>query len=146
MHHMERNRPPQFNIIAKPEFLEQLLDLQKAAKEFGPYKTVCFGDLALHSAVERFGGWPEVCSWDLERWRFAEKSFVAAYEAAISAGDRGPLKLMGHYEYENTGKMFDGKALEIALPAFLASEEMRPTLYLTLFMMTVGLMLAISVW
>jgi preprotein translocase subunit Sec63 len=38
------------------------------------------------------------------------------------------------------------KALEIALPAFIGSEEMKPTLYLTLFMMTVGLMLAISVW
>lgn len=38
------------------------------------------------------------------------------------------------------------KALEIALPTFLASEEMRPTLYLTLFLMTVGLMLGISVW
>lgn len=38
------------------------------------------------------------------------------------------------------------KALEIALPAFLASEEMRPTLYVMLFMMVVGSMLAISVW
>lgn len=38
------------------------------------------------------------------------------------------------------------KALEIALPALLGSEEMKPTLYLMLFMMTVGLMLGISVW
>jgi preprotein translocase subunit Sec63 len=38
------------------------------------------------------------------------------------------------------------KALEIALPAFLASPEMRPTLYLTLFLMIVGSILGIYVW
>lgn len=38
------------------------------------------------------------------------------------------------------------KALEIALPAFLASPEMRPTLYLTLFMLIIGVMLGIFVW
>lgn len=38
------------------------------------------------------------------------------------------------------------KALEIALPTFLASEEMRPTLYVALFMIIVGSMLWITVW
>lgn len=38
------------------------------------------------------------------------------------------------------------RALEVALPAWLASEEMRPTLYMGLFCMIVGMMLAISVW
>jgi hypothetical protein len=38
------------------------------------------------------------------------------------------------------------KALEIALPAFLADESMRPTLYCALFLMIVGGMLAITVW
>jgi|688.fasta_scaffold302521_2 preprotein translocase subunit Sec63 len=38
------------------------------------------------------------------------------------------------------------KALEIALPTFLASEEMRPQLYMVLFFLTVGFMLGITVW
>ena len=38
------------------------------------------------------------------------------------------------------------KAIEVALPAFLASEEMKPTLYMALFFMTVGSFLAITVW
>lgn len=38
------------------------------------------------------------------------------------------------------------KALEIALPAFLASPEMRPTLYLSLFLAIIGMMLGIYVW
>lgn len=38
------------------------------------------------------------------------------------------------------------KALEIALPTFLASPEWRPTLYVMIFMTLIGSMLAISVW
>jgi hypothetical protein len=85
-----------------------------AANNPGPYKTVSFGDLALHAVIERFGGWPIVASWTLDDWQFKEKQFLSAYEAALSSGEQGPLKLMGHYEFENADKVFDGKYLVFA--------------------------------
>jgi hypothetical protein len=77
-----------------------------------PYRSVSFGDLALHAVIERFGGWPLVASWTLEDWQFKEKSFLGAYEAAIAAGEKGPVKLMGIFEFENHDKVFEGKQLE----------------------------------
>ena len=49
-------------------------------------------------------------------------------------------------KYGDPDGMKSLKALEVALPAFLASPEMRPPLYVTLFLLTVGFMLGISVW
>jgi hypothetical protein len=79
-----------------------------------PYRSVSFGDLALHATIERLGGWPTVASWTLDDWQFKEKSFLSAYESAIASGEDGPLKLMGIYEFENADKKFEGKQLAFA--------------------------------
>jgi hypothetical protein len=73
------------------------------ASSLGPYKSVSFGDPILHGVIERFGGWPDVCCWDSQKWQFNEKNFIQCYEAAIASGDRGPDHLMGLTEFNNTG-------------------------------------------
>lgn len=78
--------------------------VKKAAECFGAYKTVDFGDAALHAVINRFGGWPEVCSWgNRGEWRYFEKNFLIAYKSAIDAREvAGPVA--GLFELGNQGK------------------------------------------
>jgi hypothetical protein len=57
-----------------------------ASNNPGPYRSVSFGDRALHATIERFGGWVEVANWDQEKWQFNERNFIACYEAALTDG------------------------------------------------------------
>jgi hypothetical protein len=77
------------------------------------YKSVSFGDFALHITIDRFGGWPVVARWTVEDWGFKEKSFIACYEASQGL-THGPKKLCGIFETENNNKILSGKHLEIA--------------------------------
>ncbi len=90
--------------------------VKEAINKIGPYRSINFGDKALHETINRFGGWPEMCTWDLEKWEYNEKRFIACYEACLSDGT-GPEKLMGICEYENSDKMhlFTERQKEIAL-------------------------------
>jgi hypothetical protein len=65
---------------------------------------VDFGDPALHATIKNFGGWPEVCSWgNLGEWKYRDKSFVEAYEAACSCGLKADPPA-GNFEIENNKK------------------------------------------
>ena len=87
--------------------------LIKASGTVSVYNTISFGDPALHETIDRFGGWPTVASWTQEDWRYNEKNFSASYEASLISGT-GPSKCLGIAEYENGGKVFEGKKLEFA--------------------------------
>jgi hypothetical protein len=78
----------------------------KASYEIDSYYTVSFGDPALHETIDRFGGWPVVCRWTLEDWRYQEKSFIACYEAALISNN-GAGKCPGLFEIENADKTLD---------------------------------------
>jgi len=56
--------------------------VKKTAIKYGQYESIDFGDSALHSTINRYGGWPEIVLWGEETWKFNEKKFIAAYKAA----------------------------------------------------------------
>jgi hypothetical protein len=85
----------------------------EAGKRIGSYKSVSFGDPALHATIERFGGWPEICLWDTDKWNYNEKSFIGCYQSAIQDGT-GPDHCIGTCEYENGKRSLSGKQSEIA--------------------------------
>jgi hypothetical protein len=84
-----------------------------ASNNPGPYRSVSFGDPALHETIVRFGGWPAVASWDSDKWQFVEKSFVATYEANL-VFNNGPSRLVGICEFENGKKSLSENHLAIA--------------------------------
>lgn len=52
----------------------------------GKYESVSFGDSALHSVVERFGGWTAVCAFSDNDWNVNEGRMVETYKAMFQSG------------------------------------------------------------
>lgn len=75
-----------------------------AAENIGAYQTVSFGDRALHSVIERFGGWQTIARWG-EEWKYQEKNFMEAYLAAYEYKANGPEKLLGIHAKDNAEKV-----------------------------------------
>lgn len=75
--------------------------VKQAASNVGPYRSISFGDRALHETINHFGGWPEVSSWHEQEWSFNEKRFIDTYKA-YRKYSTGPSKLIGlseeHYK------------------------------------------------
>lgn len=71
--------------------------VKKAGSSVGPYKSVSFGDRALHATINHFGGWIEVSNWHDTEWKFNEKKFIECYEVNRSVGN-GPDYLPGRCE------------------------------------------------
>jgi hypothetical protein len=88
-----------------------------AAAKLGPYRSVSFGDPALHATIQRFGGWVEVCGWSQEDWKYSEKRFVESYAADVAAGVGGPARLVGIAERGNAARALSGRMLELATAA-----------------------------
>jgi hypothetical protein len=78
--------------------------VKRAAEEIGAYRTVDFGDGALHATINRFGGWPTIARWGCTgQWNFQENNFMRAYTAAVENQEMaGPV--MGEHEAENIYK------------------------------------------
>ena len=99
-----------------------------AGHKVGPYKSVSFGDRALHSTILRFGGWPAVASWSAEDWRYNERKFLDAYTAEASSCASGPARLVGIYELENSrndGRWDEARKAIAAKQAAVVSVEWR---------------------
>jgi len=79
--------------------------VKEAARRIGQYQSVDFGDSALHAVIKRYGGWPEVVLWGESEWRFRERNFITAYEAAVLSGI-GPDYCPGMMEIDNTNDGF----------------------------------------
>jgi len=75
--------------------------LRTAAVKQGSYRSVDFGDLALHAVISRYGGWSTVCRWSDEDWQLNRKGFKETYIAALRHRERGPDHLAGICEAEN---------------------------------------------
>lgn len=80
---------------------EYLSRLQKAVYSVGSYRSVDFGSPALHSVIDRFGGWGLICQWGQKEWDINESRFLKALEVAIEYGDVGPAYLKGTIEATN---------------------------------------------
>lgn len=68
--------------------------VKNAAGRIGPYKSISFGDRAIHATIEHFGGWPEVSNWHDREWGFNERKFIDTYKSYRSTNS-GPVKLCG---------------------------------------------------
>jgi hypothetical protein len=82
-----------------------------ASYKIDSYYSVSFGDPALHETIDRFGGWPTLCRWSLDDWRFQEKNFIACYEAALISNS-GKSKCIGIFESENSNKILSDEFKE----------------------------------
>lgn len=79
-----------------------LTTVKKAITRLGNWKSVSFGDRALHAAIERFGGWVRICEWDEQQWSYNERRFIECYEAELAFGSNGPDRLIGVFEEHNS--------------------------------------------
>lgn len=75
--------------------------VKKTAEALGQYASVDFGDKALHSVIERYGGWADIVLWNEQDWQFHERNFISAYEAADKSGFQGSDHCPGLCEIEN---------------------------------------------
>lgn len=81
-----------------------VIAVKRAAESIGSYRSVDFGDPALHATINRFGGWPEIANWaNHGKWEFQEKNFMRAYISAYESGEEAP-PVMGHFEMDNMKK------------------------------------------
>ena len=78
--------------------------VKDAVESRGTWYSVDFQDPALHATIKNFGGWPEVCSWgNLGEWKYRDKAFMEAYEAAVDCGLKADPPA-GNFEIENAKK------------------------------------------
>ena len=75
--------------------------VRKSVRTCGAYMSMDFGSPALHSVIDRWGGWEKICDWGQEEWDINEGRFRVALESAINSGDIGPERLKGIHEKEN---------------------------------------------
>jgi len=81
-----------------------VMAVKRAAESIGSYRSVDFGDPALHATINRFGGWPEIANWaNHGKWEFQEKNFMRAYISAYESGEEDQ-PVMGNFEIDNMKK------------------------------------------
>lgn len=62
--------------------------------------------MALHSVIERIGGWPALCTWSDKDWNINEGRLIESYEAALLFKEFGSKYLLGLSEMENNKNGF----------------------------------------
>lgn len=78
-------------------------EVEEAMFECGAYETVCFHDQVTHAVIRDLGGWPWVCSQDLdEPW--TQKEFERRYAACEREGVGLTDPLRGIHSSENLRK------------------------------------------
>lgn len=86
--------------------------LRAKMEAVGQYDSVTFNDPALHSVIQRYGGWVEMVLNNTDKWwSFHERNFIQAYESAKKAGIKGPERLIGLHEAGNTMNGYTPKVL-----------------------------------
>jgi hypothetical protein len=76
--------------------------VHEAMARVGAYKSVDFGDRAIHAAITDLGGWPNLCRSTIDELPFTQKRFCDAYRAYTNRPDiEAPLRLAGQHETDN---------------------------------------------
>lgn len=78
--------------------------VDRAVRSVGPYRTVVFDDPLIHYTLTQFGGWPKVCTFTEEDWKFQRQPFVTMYKGARQRRIEYPAKLLGIAEATNGEK------------------------------------------
>ena len=82
--------------------IQAMQQVKKAAGHNGRYESIDFGDMALHTAIEAYGGWIEVAGWGDKEWGFNEKKFLSMYKSFAKIKNlKGPHHLIGIHEETN---------------------------------------------
>lgn len=95
--------------------------VRNTIEKIGQYHSINFNNRALHSVIERYGGWVDMVNNNTDEWwSLHERNFITAYEAAKRSGLEGPEYLMGLLEIDNRMKgitpeklLEEGKKLEM---------------------------------
>jgi hypothetical protein len=77
-----------------------------AVRSVGPYQTVIFDDPAIHTYVQSYGGWEEICDKTTEEWKYMRNEFIKGYNGYTSRTDV-PLQLTGIHDAMNRAKGYD---------------------------------------
>lgn len=86
--------------------------VRKRMESVGQYDSVSFDDLALHSVIDRYGGWVEMVNNNTDKWwSLHERNFIQAYKAARRAGTKGPERLLGLHEATNRNNGYDAQKI-----------------------------------
>ena len=75
--------------------------VRHTARKVGGWKSIDFGSPALHSVIERWGGWEAISAWGQDEWDINEGRFKTVLEMALKNGDIGPDHVRGTHEKEN---------------------------------------------
>jgi hypothetical protein len=73
----------------------------KAIQSTGSYRSVNFGNKALHSVIERWGGWPKICHMTEDEWKISEGRFKAVLISAMRYDEDGPEICAGLSDIHN---------------------------------------------
>jgi hypothetical protein len=71
---------------AQGQAVKAISTLKAYIRIIGKYESVSFGDSALHSIVESFGGWPAVCAFSDSDWNVNEGRMIEAYKTRFQSG------------------------------------------------------------
>jgi len=58
--------------------------IRDSVMSVGAYRSVDFGDPALHATIKSFGGWIAICGWGDEQWQMNRRNFIQAYKSALT--------------------------------------------------------------
>ena len=91
-----------------------------AVSTVGAYRSVDFGDPAIHATIIDLGGWPNICRQNMDQLSYLQKRFCDSYRTYRSRGAEGaPAYLIGEAESQNA---LSGKP--VATPERLAAHEL----------------------
>jgi hypothetical protein len=75
--------------------------VKQSAMNVGQYRSINFGDEALHRTIENYGGWPVVAMWGERDWQWNEKKFSDTYKAFLGCSEYTGSHLVGLCEEDN---------------------------------------------
>ena len=52
-----------------------VLRVKYATTHVGQYESIDFQDRQLHAVIQQYGGWPDICMWHDDEWKYQEKYF-----------------------------------------------------------------------
>jgi hypothetical protein len=84
--------------------------LEKAMSRHGKYRSVCFDDPVLMATVVSIGGWPKICSMEMDEWKWARKDFERLYKAFSAQPVKSleiPSHLSGIAEISNSANRYE---------------------------------------
>ncbi len=91
---------------AKDQAVLAWVAVDKAVKNHGPYASVKFDDLVIHSVINVMGGWGQFQDCSIKEWTWKQKEFEKLYPV-IQRKNNHPEHLAGQIEMKNRSGGYD---------------------------------------